>query len=153
MKHILLSLSLLLAFTGCKINEAEKEHVSADDLIPFNASQIDAYNSKNSLDWEGSYSGVLPCEDCVGIDTFLKINRDHTYMVIQKFVDSADVLSEEVKNEGTFFWNEVGSNITLETVEGDINTFRVGELFLTPLNINGIEIRSEPGNNFKLLKQ
>lgn len=153
MKQLFLSFSLLMALAGCKSNVEEKEQVSPDEVIPFNASQIDAHNSKNSLDWEGSYSGVLPCGDCVGVDTFLKINRDHTYTVIQKFVDSADVYSEEVKNEGTFFWNEEGSSITLETVEGDINTFRVGELFLTPLNKNGIEVRPEPGNNFKLLKQ
>ena len=153
MKQILLSLSLILILAGCKTNVEETEQVNADDVIPFNASQIDAHNSRNSLDWEGSYSGVLPCEDCVGIETSLQINRDHTYTVTQRFVDSADTASDELRSEGSFMWNEDGSSITLENVQGDVSTFRVGELFLTPLNKNGLELRPEPGNNFKLLKR
>lgn len=153
MKKYLLLLNLILVLVGCKSNVEEPDHVDAEDLIPFNASQIDAHNSRNSLDWEGSYSGVLPCEECVGIDTFLKINRDHTYTATQRFVDSADVTSEEIISEGTFFWNEEGSSISMENIRGEIRTFRVNELFLTPLDKNGIELRPEPGNNFKLLKQ
>ncbi len=153
MKQFLLFISVTLLFAGCKTNGEETDQVNPDNVIPFNASQIDAHNSKNSLDWEGSYSGVLPCDDCVGIETLLEINRDYTYTVIQKFVDSADVLSEELRSEGKFFWNEEGSSITLESVQGDISTFRVGELFLTPLYKNGLEVRAEAGNNFKLLKR
>lgn len=153
MKKILLLLTMTLILAGCKTNVEETDHVSAEDLIPFNASQIDAHNSRNSLDWEGSYSGVLPCEDCVGIETFLKIKRDHTYTATQRFVDKGDVVSEEIISEGTFFWNEEGSSISFENLQGEIRTFRVNELFLTPLNKNGIELRPETGNNFKLLKQ
>lgn len=153
MKQFMLSLGMVLFLTGCKTNAEDPDRVNVDDVTPFTASQIDAHNSKNSLDWEGAYSGVLPCEDCMGIDTFLKINRDHTYTVTQRVVDSAGDSSEEMRNEGTLFWNEEGSSITLENIHGEISTFRVGELFLTPLNKNGIEVRPEPGNNFKLLKQ
>src|SRR5690606_23213078 len=152
MKKFLLSLSIILILAGCKTNVEDTEHVNADDVIPFNASQIDAHNSRNSLDWEGSYSGVLPCEECVGIDTFIRINRDHSYTITQRFVDKEDKVSEEITAEGTFFWNEEGSSITFENIQGEISTFRVNELFLTPLNKNGIELRAEPGNNFKLLK-
>ena len=153
MKQILLSLSMILLLAGCKTNVEETDQVNPDDVIPFNASQIDAHNSRNSLDWEGSYSGVLPCEDCVGIDTFLQINRDHTYTVVQRILDTVNNSSDELRNEGSFFWNEEGSSITLENIQGEISTFRVGELFLTPLNKNGMDVRPEPGNNFKLLKQ
>lgn len=153
MKKFLLSLSMVLILAGCKTNIEETDQVSAQDLIPFNASQIDAHNSRNSLDWEGAYSGVLPCEECVGIDTFLRIDRDHNYTVTQRYVDKDDKLSEEIISEGTFFWNEEGSSITLENINGEISTFRVNELFLTPLDKNGMELKPEPGNNFKLLKQ
>jgi len=153
MKKLLLSLSMILILAGCKTNVEDSDHVSADEIIPFNASQIDAHNSRNSLDWEGSYSGVLPCEDCVGIETFLKINRDHTYTATQRLVDSGDVVSEEIVFEGNFFWNEEGSSISFEDMKGEIIICRVNELFLTPLDKNGIELRPEPGNNFKLLKQ
>lgn len=153
MKQLLLSLSLFLILAGCMTNVEEPAYRSPDDVMPFNASQIDAHNSRNSLDWEGSYSGVLPCEECMGIDTFLKLNRDNTYTITQRFVNAADILSEEFKSQGEFFWNEEGSSITLESIQGEVSTFRVSELFLTPLNKNGLEVKPEPGNNFKLLKQ
>lgn len=153
MKKLLLLLGMILILTGCKSNVEDTDNVSVDEMIPFNASQIDSHNSRNSLDWEGSYSGVLPCEECLGIDTFLKINRDHTYKATQRFVDSGNVFSEEIISEGAFFWNEEGSSISIENIQGEISTFRVNELFLTPLNKNGIELSPEPGNNFKLLKQ
>lgn len=153
MKQFLLLASLILFITGCKSNIEDPGEVNAEELIPFNASQIDAHNSRNSLDWEGSYTGVLPCEDCVGIDTFITIDGEHTYKITQRYIDKNDVFSDDIIHEGTFFWNEEGSSITFENIEGEISTFRVNELFLTPLNKNGIELRPEPGNNFKLLKQ
>ncbi|CAN5167546.1 copper resistance protein NlpE N-terminal domain-containing protein [soil metagenome] len=153
MKKLILTLIIITGFTACKTSVEEPEEVSADDVIPFSANQIDAHNSRNSLEWEGAYSGVLPCENCVGIDTYIRINQDNTYTITQRYVDSADAPPRELKHEGKFIWNEEGSAITLERIEGDISTFRVGEMFLTPLQRNGIEIRREAGNNFKLLKQ
>src|SRR5690606_36713079 len=135
------SLSMILILAGCKTNVEDTDHVSVGEMIPFNASQIDAHNCRNSLDWEGSYTGVLPCEECIGIDTFLKINRDHTYTATQRFVDSGDVAPEEITSEGTFFWNEEGCSISVEIILGELITFRLNELFLTPLITNGIEIR------------
>ncbi len=153
MRKLMLFACMVLLLAGCKTNTEDPDQVRPDDVIPFDIDQVDAHNSKNSLDWEGSYSGVLPCDDCVGIDTFLTINRDNTYTVTQRFLDTVNNESDEIREEGIFYWNDEGSSITLESIQGEISTFRVGELFLTPLNKNGIEVRPEPGNNFKLLKQ
>ncbi len=153
MRYIIFAFCIMLLIAGCKTNVEENDQITTEEVIPFNAEQIEAHNSKNSLDWEGSYSGVLPCEDCMGIDTFLKLNRDQTYSVTQRFVDSIGDSSEAIRSEGEFFWNEEGSAITLENIKGEISTFRIGELFLTPINRNGIEVRPVQGNNFKLLKQ
>ena len=153
MKQVIFSLCLILILAVCKSNVEEPEMVSPDDVVPFDASQIDAHNSRNSLDWEGSYSGVLPCEECVGIETFLTINLDHSYTVTQRYVKEEDAQAEEITREGKFYWNEDGSAITLDNIEGEISTFRVNELYLTPLRDNGLEIQPETGNNFKLLKQ
>ena len=32
-----------------------------------------AHNSRNALDWAGTYEGVLPCADCPGIQTRLSL--------------------------------------------------------------------------------
>jgi len=43
-------------------------------------------NSLNSLDWPGIYRGVLPCADCEGIETEIKINADLTYVISSTYL-------------------------------------------------------------------
>jgi hypothetical protein len=35
--------------------------------------------SRTSLDWPGTYTGVLPCADCEGIETTITLSVDLTY--------------------------------------------------------------------------
>ncbi|WP_438946633.1 copper resistance protein NlpE N-terminal domain-containing protein, partial [Sediminibacterium sp.] len=34
-----------------------------------NSTSLNSHEAQNSLDWQGSYSGVLPCASCPGIET------------------------------------------------------------------------------------
>ncbi len=34
-----------------------------------------------SVDWPGTYQGILPCADCEGIKTQLLINKDLNYIL------------------------------------------------------------------------
>ena len=42
----------------------------------------DIHNSRNSLDWAGTYEGVLPCADCPGTKTRLTLNQDGSYRLV-----------------------------------------------------------------------
>lgn len=152
MKQLLLSLTLIVSLAGCRSNVEDHQDISTEDVIPFNATQLQTKNSKNSLDWDGTYSGVLPCDDCAGIDTFLRLKEDQTFELTKRYLDSADRQEKEEKTQGTFSWNQDGSAITLSGVDAEPKSFRVEEIYLTPLDSNGLEMRGEPGNNFKLLK-
>lgn len=101
---------------------------------------------------EGTYTGVLPCEYCEGKDTYLKIRQDHTYEMTLRILRSSDDREVEQKHEGTFEWNDKGSAIKLNGIDEEPTLYRVEELYLTPLDSNGLELRGEPGNNYKLLK-
>ena len=151
MKYILLSLLSLLFFTACK-NNPENNQTAADLPMEYNPLAT-GDNSRNSLDWAGTYSGVLPCENCSGVETYLTINADNTYEITRRFLESEVDSIEEIKNEGTFTWNEFGSAITLKELEEEVPELKVGELYLIPLDPNGFEMKAELGNNFKLLKQ
>ena len=156
MKYILLSLFSLLFFTACKNNPDNTEN--AGELPMEYNSMAAGDNSRNSLDWEGTYSGVLPCSNCRGVETYITIKTDNTYEITRRYleseVDSSEIDTiEEVKTEGTFIWNEQGSAITLKELQEEIPELKVGELFLIPLDPNGFEMKAVPGNNFKLLKQ
>lgn len=152
MKPLLLFLFAALFLAGCRSNVEDHEELTTEDVIPFNASQMDTHNSQNSLDWEGAYTGVLPCEVCEGKDTYLKLNEDQTFELTLRYLEASDEVGEERKIEGNFKWNEEGSAIILNGIEEEPRSFRVEEIYLTPLDSNGLEMRGEPGNNYKLLK-
>jgi uncharacterized lipoprotein NlpE involved in copper resistance len=46
------------------------------------ARPADVHNSRNALDWAGTYEGVLPCADCPGTKTRLTLNYDGSYRLI-----------------------------------------------------------------------
>jgi uncharacterized lipoprotein NlpE involved in copper resistance len=47
----------------------------------------DMHNSRNSLDWAGSYEGVLPCADCPGIKTRLVLSPDGQFELSTQYMD------------------------------------------------------------------
>jgi heat shock protein HslJ len=111
--HLLL-LALSLALTACT-------HRQATDGAP--SSPDPAHGSRNSLDWAGTYEGVLPCADCPGIQTRLTLNRDETYELgtLRLGRDSAPRVVR-----GRFTWKANGNAITLESGHGG-QQFAVGE--------------------------
>src|SRR5699024_4503628 len=93
-----------------------------------------AHNSQNSLDWSGTYKGTLPCADCPGIEVELTLNSDLTYTSTMEYLER-DTTHEE---EGTFEWNESGSDITLyDNGKEESGKYKVGENRLFFLDEDG----------------
>lgn len=157
MKSILYILVLLCIFS-CKDEKEASETIEntakTESEIPSEEIQgmHDAHTSENSLDWDGTYSGVLPCKDCDGIDARLILRKDQTYELVLRYLGIPEKESQDFISEGEFTWEDNGNNILLEGEKLDFQKFKVGELFLLPLDINGNKIKGIPGNNFKLLK-
>src|SRR5690606_14856830 len=63
----------------------------------------DHHTAQNSLDWQGTYSGILPCADCSGIETELTLNEDQTFVLTDIYLGKTD--SETNKLTGKFEWN------------------------------------------------
>ncbi len=87
---------------------------------------VDAtHNSRNSLDWEGTYKGLLPCADCKGIETTVTLNSNGTYTLDQLYIGRP---SGYFKQEGTFTWSDDGGTITLNQSNSTaVGTYVVGE--------------------------
>ena len=112
----------------------------------------EAHTSRNSLDWQGIYTGVLPSEDCEGIDTSISLNKDQTYVLKLRYLGTPEKERKEFISEGKFTWDENGNNLTLEGAKDGSGKFKVGENYLMPLDENAKEILGIPGNNYKLYK-
>lgn len=98
-----------------------------------------AHNSRNALDWAGSYDGVTPCADCPGIKTRLTLQPDGRYELSTQYLDRQPA-PQTVR--GQFGWNTAGSAIKLDAA-GHGQQFQVGEGRLLQLNQDG----SSPGWN------
>jgi heat shock protein HslJ len=101
---------------------------------------LDGHNSKNSLDWTGIYRGVIPCADCEGIQTEIRLNQDMTYMVSTRYLGKD---SSIFSVNGSFEWDQSGNKITLANLDRDLktNSYLVGEdrLFKLDMQRNKIE--------------
>ena len=105
---------------------------------------LDGHNAQNSLDWQGTYSGVLPCADCEGIETELKLNNDQTYSLTSKYLDGENSGTDTLT--GTFIWK--GNNVQLERKIKDIrpDVFKVEENQVKQLDLEGKEVTGELAN-------
>ena len=103
---------------------------------------------EKSAHWQGSYSGILPCADCEGIETTLRLKDDNTYTLITSY------LGKELtdKKEGTF--TKKGHVITLSGIaknEGS-NKFKIEPNQIKYLDLSGKEITGNLASNYILFK-
>lgn len=88
--------------------------------------------SRNALDWEGTYHGMLPCADCRGILTMIQLNEDNTFTMSMYYLGKGDAVQ---KKTGSFTWDDAGSEITLKGLnESTPPVYKVGENKLFPVH-------------------
>ncbi|MCV2368643.1 copper resistance protein NlpE N-terminal domain-containing protein [Roseateles oligotrophus] len=82
-----------------------------------------AHSSRNALDWAGTYAGTLPCANCPGVQTSLRLNRDESFELLLQYLerDKAPKVSR-----GRFTWAANGNAITLDE-QGSGREFLVAE--------------------------
>lgn len=143
--NILLSgLCLLLSgMNACQTPRAAQPGTSPTDQ---------AHNSSNALDWEGAYTGILPCADCQGIQTMIKLNKDLTFILETQYLGKSTGIQ---KKEGTFSWHQSGNAITLNNLNKDMMPafYAVGENSLTQLDLKGNKIKGDLSEKYVLKKE
>lgn len=107
-----------------------------------------AHTSRDSLDWEGVYRGVLPCADCAGIETTLRITEDGKYELTSTYLGKA---STSIVDRGSFDWHDDGGRIALRTRQGP-RYFRVEENRLRQLDTHGNRVEGALAENYLLRK-
>lgn len=131
---------LLITLASCQKQGAN--HKKA--IVP------DMHNAKNSLDYVGTYKGILPCADCNGLETELVINENSTFCVKTKYEGKGDKVFMQ---KGNFTWNKNGNTIILTDVKNAPNRYFVGENRLTQLDLSGKKITGSLADEYILTKQ
>lgn len=109
-----------------------------------NQGSDDAHNSRNSLDWSGTYQGTLPCADCPGIRYVLTLNENNTYQLKTQYLERGDSVFTE---SGKFTWDKNGSQVTLAD-RGE--KFQVGENKLFHLDMEGNRVTGNLAEHYVL---
>ena len=64
-------------------------------------------------EWEGTYTGVVPCADCEGISTTLTLNRDMTYALQTRYLGKG---FQTYDRRSTFRWDNTGKVAILNEI-------------------------------------
>ena len=108
------------------------------------------HSARNSLDWEGTYVGTIPCASCTGIATSLTLNPDGTYTYEQNYLGQTE--EANYKSEGEYTWNAKGDAVML-SAKDDSQQFFVGENVLMMLDVDGNRVQGALADNYNLVQQ
>ncbi|ABN62353.1 copper resistance protein NlpE [Shewanella baltica] len=148
MKKSLCYIALLALFTTA-CSEAPKEETAVDTAQAQTEAAKSAPvgdTSQNSLDWAGSYEGVLPCASCEGMQTLITLQADNSFVQETVYLGKDEKI---LKLMGKAAWDEKGQKITLE----DGTQYLVGENQLIMLDTEGQRITGDLAANYVLKKK
>jgi uncharacterized lipoprotein NlpE involved in copper resistance len=138
-----------LFFFSCG-NRVKKEDVEVATTVIIDANVVDAHNSQNSLDWSGTYKGIIPCADCEGIVTEIDLNKDMTFISRTKYQGKGN--QKVFEEKGSFVWDKTGSFIFLKGVNETPKQYKVGENKLIQLDMKGKVITGSLADKYILKK-
>ncbi|OOG70461.1 copper resistance protein NlpE [Algoriphagus sp. A40] len=153
----------IFAFSCSKPQETEKETEKPDTELSkelkstesepvTGATQHTGDNSQTSLDWPGTYFATLPCGHCEGIETWVTLNQDGTFVLKTHHMGLND--DREEIFTGKFTWDPTGSTIQLEgLIGGAPGKYKVGENQLWHLDQAGNRIEGDLADHYILKKQ
>ena len=131
---------LMISMVSCKTIQKETKvsdtHVALGD------------NSQNALDWDGSYSGILPCDDDGLVQITVELLVDNTFRMKQQHLGAEDM---SVESSGEIIWSKEGNIITLGEGQ-EQKKILVGENALIVLDKDGKRITGELAEKYILAK-
>jgi heat shock protein HslJ len=134
-------------FSACQTG-SEPESVDEDikSVVP------DAHSSRQSLDWEGFYSGTLPCADCEGIQMEILLKKDQSYEMASRYLGKSNEVFTQI---GEFEWSAAGNSISLLNTGDDkaFHQYQVGENRLFKLDAQGKRITGDLAAMYTLAKR
>lgn len=142
-------LALIIALGSCKPKKTSGEPTEAEDAVEASTPAPDGHNSRISLDWNGTYKGVLPCADCEGIKTSLTLMESGEFRRTLTYLGREEAGSTET---GTFEWDADGATVTIHPGEGEPQSYQVGENRLFHLDREGNRISGDLAENYVLVK-
>jgi heat shock protein HslJ len=138
--NLILSIAILL-FSNFASCTSQKKATLKNDMKAGDNSMI-------SVDWAGTYQGILPCADCEGIKTQIVLSKDLSYVLETQYLGKDEKVFQ---TKGLFKWDEKGSRITLDDAGKQI--YLVGENRLFHLDKDGNRIPGDLAGKYVMEKE
>jgi copper homeostasis protein (lipoprotein) len=143
-KKSFLILALLAIATACQKQTKSPNQDKAASTT------IGVPHANKTLNYEGTYQGVLPCADCDGLETTISLNENNTYAIQSQYLGKGNKIFEQ---RGTFTWNKTGSVVVFDNIDNAPNQYAVGKNTLTQLDLEGNLITGSLAKEYILSKQ
>ena len=140
-KSTFAALIIALLFVSCN---NQQRNISSQKAFE------DHHTAENSLDWEGTYMGVIPCADCEGIETWLTLNEDLSFTLVRNYLKNEAVLSDTTV--GDFEWQKNNVKLQENKPNGETLFFSIEENQVRQLTNNAKEVEGELANHYLLKK-
>ena len=140
-KNIFAALTIALIVFSCS---NQKHSVSSQQSFE------NHHTAENSLDWEGTYMGILPCADCEGIETWLTLNNDLSFKLVRNYLKNEDILSDTIF--GNFEWQKNNVKLQENKPNGETLFFSIEENQVRQLTNNAQKVEGELANHYILQK-
>ena len=135
--------ALFIGLASCTSKSKSDSKATQENVIDA------AHNSRNSLDWNGNYTGVIPCADCEGIEVHITLNADETCQISYLYLGKSD--TPETMFSGKFTWDDAGNIIAVDA-ENFPSHYKVGENKLIILDMKGCSITGQHEDMYVLTK-
>jgi len=141
-----LVLSACSAAPTVPVEQAESQLTATPEFLA-------EHSSRNALDWQGRYHGLLPCADCAGI--YVVIDLDATaYQYRAQYLGTAGEKASRTAffSQGLFAWNQAGSHIELKNMDAGPAFYQVVEGALVQRDMQGQMIETDHPHRYRLPK-
>lgn len=140
-------LFILVAAIGLLYSCGGNTQKSQEQTTPETAQFVDEHNAKNSLDYQGTYTGKVPTASGEGMLVSITL-EDSTYVKKTEYVGKKEIFEDK----GKYTWNAEGNTVILDGINGAPNQYFVGENTLTQLDMEGKKIAGELADQYILRK-
>lgn len=144
---------LACCIAGCAGSGNEKNTKSDPYAYTYEPSPIhdsEKIHTGDTIKFEGTYSGLLPCASCEGIETTITLYADHSFLMKEVYKGGQP---DSFVNKGKY---DVKNNILYLKMDGAgverPVMYTVGLNSLTQLDMNGEEIKGASAGHYVLMK-
>lgn len=160
MKHSVVLIMLGASLVACNNDTTTNKNQENNDSVTITTPPLtendaiihDRHTAHNVTNYEGTYTGTLPCASCEGIATTLVLNKDKTFTLKEKYKGGKE--SGAFNSKGSYIVND---NVAILKCTSDdtkrIIKYQIEKNKLFMLDADGKKVEGSLAESYVLTKK